>query len=153
MGGAANQYPAAMHSSPAMVIVCRRPALGVGKQRLAASLGAAAAWDIGARLLDYALEDATHWPGPVILAPAEASDARCAWPPLADLPWSSADLGAALRQRCIDHGLTLSMLADSFDIDEVADLLHAVAALANDPRPARRALCALLRSLPLPRAH
>ena len=223
-----------MDSLPAMVIVCRRPVLGVGKQRLASTLGATTARDIGLGLLDCALEDAASWRGPVVLAPADACDvqwaagllarktlvlpqatgnlgvrlqqldcdaralglqqllfigsdapahdkalydaaafglrhadvvlapaldggvtlmgARHAWPELADLPWSTAALSAALQQRCGKSGMSLSTLADSFDVDEVADLHRAAAALASDPRPARRALCALLQSLRLQQA-
>ncbi len=67
-----------MSTAPALVLIFRRPALGIGKQRIARDLGAAAARDIGVALLDCALEDAATWPGPVVLAPAEAADASWA---------------------------------------------------------------------------
>jgi uncharacterized protein len=57
-----------------LVLVCRRPAPGSGKQRLARELGAEQALAIGQLLLAAALEDAEDWPGPVILAPADGSD-------------------------------------------------------------------------------
>lgn len=64
-------------TKPALVLFCRRPQPGVGKQRIAAQLGAEFAAALGDRLLAAALEDAASWPGPVVIAPAEADDA--AW--------------------------------------------------------------------------
>lgn len=61
----------------ALVLVCKRPAPGIGKQRLAASLGPEMANRIAEALLACALEDAHDWPGPVVIAPAHPSD--CAW--------------------------------------------------------------------------
>jgi glycosyltransferase A (GT-A) superfamily protein (DUF2064 family) len=61
----------------ALVLVCKRPAPGIGKQRLAASLGPETANRIAEALLACALEDAGDWPGPVVIAPAHTSD--CAW--------------------------------------------------------------------------
>lgn len=58
----------------ALVLVCKRPTLGVAKQRLAASLGQEGARRIAEALLACALEDAREWPGPVVIAPAHASD-------------------------------------------------------------------------------
>lgn len=59
-------------SPPTLVLVCKRPALGHGKQRLAASLGAEQALTIAERLLDCALEDLARWPGATVVAPDEA---------------------------------------------------------------------------------
>jgi hypothetical protein len=64
---------------PTLVVFCRRPAEGIGKQRIAAEVGAVVALELAARLLDAALEDALAWPGPVALAPACTDDA----------PWAS----------------------------------------------------------------
>lgn len=58
----------------ALVLVCKRPALGIAKQRLAASLGREAAMRIAEALLACALEDAGDWAGPVVIAPAHPSD-------------------------------------------------------------------------------
>jgi len=58
-----------------LVLFCRRPAPGVGKQRIAADLGARATSALADKLLDAALEDAADWPGPVIVAPADPADA------------------------------------------------------------------------------
>jgi hypothetical protein len=218
-----------MHTDTALVVFCRRPLPGIGKQRIARALGARAAFEIGAALLDCALEDAVDWPHALVLSPAEAADAEWArslldrpmriapqpagnlgerlaavdvrlradglrnllfigsdapaltldtllgalacleradvvvepardggvtlmgarkpWPELADLPWSSSELGAALERRCAQAGLSTTRLPPSFDVDERADLAVALAALAADPRPARRRLLGLLRSL------
>jgi len=57
-----------------LVVFCRRPAPGVGKQRLAAHAGTAFAFELSRHLLAAALEDAAGWPGPVALAPACAAD-------------------------------------------------------------------------------
>lgn len=58
----------------ALVLVCKRPASGNGKQRLAASLGLEAANQIAEALLACALEDACDWAGPVVIAPAHPAD-------------------------------------------------------------------------------
>jgi len=60
-----------------LVLFCRRPAPGIGKQRLARSLGQGPAAQAAHLLLDAALEDLQDWPGPVVLAPASADD--CQW--------------------------------------------------------------------------
>lgn len=58
----------------ALVLVCKRPSLGVGKQRLVASLGREKARQIAQALLNCALEDAKSWPGPLVIAPASKED-------------------------------------------------------------------------------
>lgn len=58
-----------------LVVFCRRPAPGIGKQRVAAAAGTDFARALGEHLLAAALEDAAGWPGPVVLAPADAGDA------------------------------------------------------------------------------
>ena len=59
---------------PCLVIMCKRPKLHQGKQRLAASIGAEAALEIAELLLSCALEDANSWPGDVVLAVAHEED-------------------------------------------------------------------------------
>lgn len=59
-------------SPPTLVLVCKRPAPGHGKQRLAAGLGTQQALVIAERLLDCALEDLAHWPGARVIAPDRA---------------------------------------------------------------------------------
>jgi len=64
--------------SSILVVFLRRPAIGVGKQRIAAELGARAACEAANLLLENTLEDAHTWPGPVVLSPAMAEDAEWA---------------------------------------------------------------------------
>ena len=207
------------------MVFCRRPRLGEGKRRLARALGAPRTLAIAQALLECALEDASAWPGALVIAPenpAEASWAhgllerasvqaqppgnlgerlnavdaavralghervlfigsdapsltlsdlsaahaaldasdvvlvpardggvtlmgsRLAWPDLAPLPWSEPTLGEALEECCRSHARSVMRLPDSYDVDELSDLLTARHALAADPRPARRRLHELL---------
>jgi uncharacterized protein len=63
-------------SGPVLVVFCRRPQLGEGKQRLARELGATEALRIAQALLDCALEDAAAWPGTLVIAPYSHADAH-----------------------------------------------------------------------------
>ncbi len=97
-----------MHDNEAtLVLVCRRPATGVGKRRLAASLGDATTLAVAEALLAAALEDAAAWRGPVVIAPAAAGDS--AWAagllsrPVDILPQPSGSLGQRLAR--LDHCL------------------------------------------------
>jgi rSAM/selenodomain-associated transferase 1 len=88
--------------SPAtLILFCKRPAPGVGKQRIAAEIGVGATCALAERLLATAVEDAESWPGPVILAPAEAADARWAESLLsrscAVMPQSEGNLGRRIN--------------------------------------------------------
>ncbi|MDP2379146.1 MAG: DUF2064 domain-containing protein [Pseudohongiella sp.] len=208
-----------------LVLVCKRPAPGIGKQRLAAKLGITAAQQIAEALLACALEDALAWPGSIVIAPADATDdawaatllpelqssikihpqaagnlgqrlnsldcelrasglnhlvyigsdapalseadfaatreallnndtvlkpttdggvsimaSRQPWPVLADLPWSTDRLAAALAYSCHQAGHSVATLAHGFDVDEPEDLSRVITALVDDQRPARRAL-------------
>lgn len=67
-----------------LVLLCKRPVPGVGKQRLAASLGVEAARKIADALLACALEDARAWPGPVVISPADQCDVE--WAQALSLP-------------------------------------------------------------------
>lgn len=62
--------------------------------------------------------------------------ARRPWPPLADLPWSTPELGDALAQRC----RLKTMLPALRDVDHVNDLVPLTSELASDTRAARVAL-------------
>lgn len=59
---------------PVLVIFCKRPLPGQGKQRIAATLGKAVAYEIACALLQCALEDAEAWPGRVVLSPVAEED-------------------------------------------------------------------------------
>ena len=208
-----------------LVLVCKRPILGIGKQRLAASLGVEMTQRVAKALLTCAVEDASNWPGPVVIAPADPLDfewaqalsapisspvtvlpqvfgnlgqrlnaldqtlrrkkmkqlvfigsdapglcamdyaavkesleyhdtvlipatdggvvlmaSRNEWPELSDLPWSTNQLGAALAESCRTAGHYVAKLQESYDIDELGDLVKLKEKLALDTRPARRAL-------------
>lgn len=60
-----------------LVLVHKKPQLGIGKQRLATRFGAALTLRIARALLACAIEDAAMWPGKVVLAPANKND--CDW--------------------------------------------------------------------------
>ncbi len=64
-------------SSPVLVLCCKEPQLGYGKQRLAASVGKRSALRIARALLDCALEDAARWEGTFVISPA--SSGEVAW--------------------------------------------------------------------------
>ena len=63
-----------MSQQTTLVIFCKRPLFGQGKQRIAATLGKGAAYQIACALLNCALEDARSWPGLVVLSPGSESD-------------------------------------------------------------------------------
>jgi hypothetical protein len=52
-----------------LVLVCKRPLLGHGKQRLAAKIGERQALQVAEHLLGCALEDLHSWSGPTVIAP------------------------------------------------------------------------------------
>lgn len=87
--------------SSALVIFCKRPVYGTGKQRIAASLDKTAALECSRLLLAATLEDARDWPGPVVIAPASAEDA--AWaegllPGAKVIPQPPGTLGERLQE-------------------------------------------------------
>ncbi|MBA4143910.1 MAG: DUF2064 domain-containing protein [Nitrosospira sp.] len=94
----------------ALVLVCKRPSSGVGKQRIAATFGREGAVRIAEALLACALEDARDWSGPVVVSPADPPD--CGWA-AALLPQLSLEVrvesqkGGNLGQRlnALDHKL------------------------------------------------
>lgn len=212
-----------MKNSAVLVLVCKQPKLGFGKQRLSASLGVEMTQRVAEALLNCALEDLRSWVGSVVIAPSSQEDVEWAaslvrqpnvyvqpqmqgnlgqrlntldfelrskgmkrliyigsdspglieadyaavcdamqhhdvalmpaidggvvlmannrpWPPLTDLPWSSNQLGNALMDCCRDEGQSVATLDESFDIDELADLVKLIEVLEDDPRPARSIL-------------
>ena len=95
---------------PTLVLVCKRPALGHGKQRLAAQVGAGSALRIAEHLLDCALEDVDDWPGATVIAPDQPD--ACGWaqqqaPQSTCLAQQNGNLGErlnALDRRLRDSG-------------------------------------------------
>ena len=64
----------------ALVIFCKRPKFGQGKQRIAATLGAENTVQIADALVACAVEDAQCWSGPVFVAVTSTED----------IPWAQA---------------------------------------------------------------
>lgn len=84
-------------SACTLVLFCKPPERS--KRRLAAEIGEAPAGRLAERLLDCALEDASAWPGPVVVSPADAGDV--AWAATLGVtatvvPQSSGNLGERL---------------------------------------------------------
>jgi uncharacterized protein len=120
-----------------LVLFCRRPRLGEGKQRLARALGATAALAISRALLDCALEDAAAWPGALVIAPYGAADAAWAARLLARAvtvqPQPEGNLGERLSAvdaavRVLGHERLLFIGSDAPSLT-VPDLSAAAAAL------------------------
>lgn len=63
-----------MQSQVTLVIVCKRPRLHQGKQRLAKTLGAQTAFKLSEAFLRCVLEDLADWKGPVVISPANKDD-------------------------------------------------------------------------------
>lgn len=89
---------------------------------------------------------------PIVLGPALDGGVTCmgsrvGWPPLEKLPWSTANLHAALQSKCEQAGAKVENIATRYDIDILADLPRLAIDLQTDERPARRALYRALKSL------
>jgi hypothetical protein len=124
-------------SGPVLVVFCRRPRLGEGKQRLARELGATDALAIAQALLECALEDALAWPGGLVIAPEQPADARWAQGLLARAatvqPQPPGNLGERLNAvdaavRRLGHERVLFIGSDAPSLT-LSDLLAAQAAL------------------------
>jgi rSAM/selenodomain-associated transferase 1 len=123
---------------PGLVIFCRRPALGSGKQRLARAIGPEKALAIATALLDCALEDARVWPHEVILSPASLEDAGWARElldrPVLVAPQPEGNLGerlnavdATLRARGFRKLLFIGTDAPSMTVDDLQAACDALA--------------------------
>lgn len=213
-----------------LVLVTKRPQLGIGKQRIADRLGPALAQQLATHLTDCALEDLRQWQGPTGILIADHADtswattqapeavvvtqingnlgarlaagyaqfqqrqtateallfigsdcpaltpdylnrcaraldqhdivlgladdggavvmgSRTAWPPLADLPWSTPKLAEALTSACAAADLSVVTLPALSDVDHACQLRTLAADLANDQRPARIQLREYLETL------
>lgn len=109
---------------PAVIVFCKRPHAGSGKQRLAASIGIDAAHNIAEALLACALEDVRDWPGRLVIAPASATDRNWAdtLHPGADvIVQTNGNLGQRLQH--IDHCLLQQGCAQRIYIGTDAPLL------------------------------
>lgn len=93
-----------------------------------------------------ALEHADAVLGPAADGGVVLMGARRPWPPIGDLAWSTPALLNGLRGRLRGRGWTVESLGTLPDVDSADDLLAAGALLADDARPARRALLAWLQT-------
>lgn len=119
-----------------LVLLCKRPALGHGKQRLAQRLGANDALQIARALLDCALADLNQWPGTIVFAPDSPQhlgwakllcpEAYCLAQPEGNLGQRLNDLDKRLRalgqRRLMFIGSDCPALA-THDYQQVASLL------------------------------
>ena len=123
-------------SGAVLVVFCRRPQIGRGKQRLARALGAADALAIAQALLECALEDASAWPGALVIAPenpAEASWAHGLLERASVQPQPPGNLGERLNAvdaavRALGHERVLFIGSDAPSLT-LSDLLAAQAEL------------------------
>ena len=103
-----------------LVVLCKRPALGHSKQRLAEQIGQEAALQIAERLLDCAIEDLQQWPGVRVLSPDHAEHlhwARTLCPQADVLAQAEGNLGQRLndldqRLRSLGHQRLLFIGSD-----------------------------------------
>lgn len=116
----------------ALVLVCKRPSLGHGKQRLASFLGLETTQRVAEALLACAMEDAASWPGPVIIAPASRHDYNWAiallqplQPQTLVIPQVSGNLGQrlntldlALRHQRINQLVYIGSDAPNLDLTD-----------------------------------
>ncbi|WP_199270052.1 TIGR04282 family arsenosugar biosynthesis glycosyltransferase [Stutzerimonas stutzeri] len=72
-------------ATPCLVLLCKKPAHGHAKQRLAVTLGQDAALSIAQAMLACALEDLHQWPGARVIAPDHVQH----------LGWAQSIAGAA----------------------------------------------------------
>src|SRR5438876_1000108 len=106
-----------VRTGPVLVVFCRRPRLGEGKQRLARALfigSDAPSLTVSDLLAAQTALDASD----VVLVPARDGGvtlmgSRLPWPDLSSLPWSEPTLARALEECCRDHARSVTRLADS----------------------------------------
>ena len=82
-----------------LIVFCRRPAAGIGKRRIAADLGNERTLQLSQHLLAATLEDASAWPGPVVISPAELTDSEWATTLLEPQPSVAAQPNGNLGER------------------------------------------------------
>jgi rSAM/selenodomain-associated transferase 2/rSAM/selenodomain-associated transferase 1 len=125
-------------NSSVLVIFCRRPALGVGKRRIAAELGDPAALAVADLLLDTTLEDALAWQGPVVISPAAPEDASWAAKMLPDatiIPQVSGNLGtriSAVQRELVSRGMQRTIFIGSDSPALNPEVLHKAAQQLQD---------------------
>lgn len=105
---------------PALILLCKRPALGHSKQRLAAQIGLEPTLQVAEKLLLCALEDLQHWPYLPVIAPEHPDHfdwAAASSPRALVIAQPSGNLGQRLQAldqqlRARGHGHVLYMGSD-----------------------------------------
>lgn len=80
-----------------LVLFCKEPRPGYGKQRLAATVGEAAALEVALALCECALEDIADWSGPSVIAVASAPEAAWAEALIGRPDLRGSDVSAAVQ--------------------------------------------------------
>ena len=110
---------------PTLVVFCRRPSPGNGKQRIAARLGPVLTLELATHLLQTTLEDAAGWPGPVTIAPASRADRSWAEALMSGnhgvCPQPDGNLGERLN--AVDHAVRMTGVERLIYIGSDAPLL------------------------------
>jgi len=110
-----------------LVIFCRRPAPGHGKQRIARTIGPELTFELATHLMHTTLEDAAGWPGPVCIAPANEADQSWAEALLTGnhsvCPQPDGNLGERLN--AVDHSIRSTGAEQLIFIGSDAPLLDA----------------------------
>ncbi|GGO76140.1 hypothetical protein GCM10011348_02640 [Marinobacterium nitratireducens] len=126
--------------SVTLILFCKKPAVGVGKQRLAASLGKSAALRIAAALHECALAQLRQWPGPKVVAvadPGDLADYHCRYPDIDRvLAQPQGNLGVRINgidQQLRRAGMTCGIVIGS-DTPEQTPAMLARAAAALEAR-------------------
>ncbi|WP_415895527.1 TIGR04282 family arsenosugar biosynthesis glycosyltransferase [Neptuniibacter sp. PT34_22] len=122
-----------------LLIFCKQPRIGQGKQRIAASLGAETTFEIAKALLQCALEDAQAWAGRVVLSPASVDEVEWAEGLLDGehvqvVPQPSGNLGERINtvdQRLREQGhqniVTIGTDAPILNLDLLQQVCHKMA--------------------------
>ena len=146
---------------PCLVLLCKRPALGHSKQRLAAQIGLQPALRVAELLLDCALEDLQQWPAVKVLAPDHAQHlvwAQALCPQALVLAQAEGNLGQRLndldqRLRALGQRQLLFIGSDApalqaSDFARVAALLESTDSVLLNARDGGVVLMASKRAWP-----
>jgi glycosyltransferase A (GT-A) superfamily protein (DUF2064 family) len=71
------------------------------------------------------------------------------WPSMANLPWSTSDLGRELEHVCQDNGFSVKLVDGYYDVDTIHDLHKCIEDVRNDKRFMRQKLCSTYDTLEL----
>ena len=123
----------------ALVILCKRRRLMAGSPQLAAAIGPEGAAEVAQVTFACALEDAQAWPGPVVIALAQAADLSWAgslmrpeWSILSQSGGNAGERINAIDQQLRRHGArSLVYVGTNAPVQNETDYAAARAALEN----------------------